>query len=171
MSDQYAVIGNPIGHTKSPLIHRLFAEATGQDLVYAAIEGRPGMNVTAPFKLDAFAFATDRSPRARLAGAANALKFDGERVLAENFDGVGLARDVVRNLGIGLRGRRVLLLGAGEGRCAGRRGADARTGARLWLRRSGRPALRPGVQRHVGQPARRAAPCAGHGLCARGVGL
>jgi shikimate dehydrogenase len=129
MSDQYAVIGNPIGHTKSPLIHRLFAEATGQDLVYAAIEGRPGrfaddveafraaggrgMNVTAPFKLDAFAFATDRSPRARLAGAANALKFDGERVLAENFDGVGLARDVVRNLGIGLRGRRVLLLGAG----------------------------------------------------------
>ena len=129
MSDQYAVIGNPIGHTKSPLIHRLFAEATGQDLAYAAIEGRPGrfaddveafraaggrgMNVTAPFKLDAFAFATDRSPRARLAGAANALKFDGERVLAENFDGVGLTRDVVRNLGVGLRGRRVLLLGAG----------------------------------------------------------
>ena len=129
MSDQYAVIGNPIGHTKSPLIHRLFAEATGQDLVYAAIEGRPGrfaddveafraaggrgMNVTAPFKLNAFAFATDRSPRARLAGAANALKFDGERVLAENFDGLGLTRDVVRNLGIGLRGRRVLLLGAG----------------------------------------------------------
>lgn len=129
MSDQYAVIGNPIGHTKSPLIHSLFAEATGQDLVYTAIEGRPGqfaedvaafraaggrgMNVTAPFKLDAFACATDRSPRARLAGAANALKFDGERMLAENFDGVGLTRDVVRNLGVGLRGQRVLLLGAG----------------------------------------------------------
>ena len=81
MSDAYAVIGNPIGHTKSPLIHGLFAEATGQDMVYTAIEGRigqfaadmdtfraaggRGMNVTAPFKLDAFACATERSPRAQ----------------------------------------------------------------------------------------------------------
>ena len=89
MSDAYAVIGNPIGHTKSPLIHGLFAEATGQDMVYTAIEGRigqfaadmdafrstggRGMNVTAPFKLDAFACATERSPRAQMAGAVNAL--------------------------------------------------------------------------------------------------
>ncbi len=129
MSDQYAVIGNPIGHTKSPLIHGMFAEATGQDIVYTAIEGRigqfaedaqafrvaggRGMNVTAPFKLDAFAFATERSPRASLAGAVNALKFDGERVLAENFDGVGLTRDVVENQGCAMRGKRVLILGAG----------------------------------------------------------
>ncbi len=129
MSDQYAVIGNPIGHTKSPLIHGMFAEATGQDMVYTAIEGRVGgfaedaaafraaggrgMNVTAPFKLDAFAWATERSARASLAGAVNALKFDGERVLAENFDGVGLTRDVVDNLGFALRGKRVLILGAG----------------------------------------------------------
>lgn len=129
MSELYAVIGHPIGHTKSPLIHGLFAQATGQSLVYTAIEGRPGrfaddatafrasgglgMNVTAPFKLDAFAYATERSARASLAGAANALKFAGERVLAENFDGVGLTRDVVRNLGCDLRGRRVLVLGAG----------------------------------------------------------
>ncbi|MFT3718933.1 shikimate dehydrogenase [Pseudorhodoferax sp.] len=129
MADAYAVIGHPIGHTKSPLIHGLFAEATGQDMAYTAIEGRPGhfaedaqafrarggrgMNVTAPFKLDAVAFATDRSERARLAGAANALKFEGERVFAENFDGIGLARDVVHNLGCAMRGRRVLLLGAG----------------------------------------------------------
>ena len=129
MSDAYAVIGNPIGHTKSPLIHGLFAQTTGQDMVYTAIEGRigqfaadvdafraaggRGMNVTAPFKLDAFACATERSPRAQLAGAVNALRFDGDRVLAENFDGVGLTRDVVHNLGHPLKGRRVLLLGAG----------------------------------------------------------
>lgn len=129
MSDTYAVIGNPIGHTKSPLIHGMFAEATGQDMIYTAIEGRVGqfaedaaafratggrgMNVTAPFKLDAFAWATERSARASLAGAVNALKFEGERVLAENFDGVGLTRDVVGNLGFALRGRRVLILGAG----------------------------------------------------------
>lgn len=129
MTDSYAVIGNPIGHTKSPLIHGMFAEATDQDLVYTAIEGTVGgfakdvdrfrhaggrgINVTAPFKLDAFAYATERSDRASLAGAANALKFDGERVLAENFDGVGLTRDVVHNLGCPLKGKRVLLLGAG----------------------------------------------------------
>jgi shikimate dehydrogenase len=129
MSDAYAVIGNPIGHTKSPLIHGLFAEVTQQDMVYTAIEGRigqfaadamaflaaggRGMNVTAPFKLDAFAFATERSPRAQMAGAVNALKFDGGRVIAENFDGVGLTRDVTHNLGCPLKGKRVLLLGAG----------------------------------------------------------
>ncbi|GHC84413.1 shikimate dehydrogenase (NADP(+)) [Pseudorhodoferax aquiterrae] len=129
MSDRYAVIGHPIGHTKSPLIHGMFAKASGQDLVYTAIEGRPGLfaedaaafraaggrglNVTAPFKLDAFAYATERSARASLAGAVNALKFDGERVLAENFDGVGLTRDVVRNLDCAMQGKRVLVLGAG----------------------------------------------------------
>lgn len=129
MSDAYAVIGNPIGHTKSPLIHGLFAEATRQDLVYTAIEGRIGqfaadvdafraagglgMNVTAPFKLDAFAYATEHSQRAQMAGAVNALKFDGERVIAENFDGVGLTRDVVHNLGCPLKDKRVLVLGAG----------------------------------------------------------
>jgi shikimate dehydrogenase len=71
------------------------------------------MNVTAPFKLDAFAYATSRSERAELAGAANALMFDGEQVLAENFDGVCLVRDVVHNLACPLQGQRVLLLGAG----------------------------------------------------------
>lgn len=129
MTDAYAVIGNPIGHTKSPLIHGMFAEVTHQDLVYTAIEGIVGgfakdvdrfrqagglgLNVTAPFKLDAFAYATEHSDRARLAGAVNALKFDGDRVLAENFDGIGLTRDVVHNLGCPLKGKRVLLLGAG----------------------------------------------------------
>lgn len=129
MTDRYAVIGNPIGFSKSPLIHGTFAQATGQDIDYTAIEGPLGgfagaadafraagglgLNITAPFKLDAFAYATERSERAQLAGAANAMKFDGERVLAENFDGVGLVRDVTHNLNQSLKGKRVLLLGAG----------------------------------------------------------
>ena len=129
MTDLYAVIGNPIHQSKSPLIHGMYAQATGQDMAYSAIEGPlggfagavdafraaggRGMNITAPFKLDAFAYATEHSERAQLAGAVNALKFDGERVQAENFDGVGLVRDVVHNLNTPLAGRRVLLLGAG----------------------------------------------------------
>lgn len=129
MTHRYAVIGNPINHTKSPLIHGLFAQATGQDMVYTAVLGTPGafaqdvaafrlagglgMNVTVPFKIDAFASATDPSERARMAGAVNALKFDGDRILAENFDGIGLARDVTHNLGVPLAGKRVLILGAG----------------------------------------------------------
>lgn len=88
MTDHYAVIGRPINHTKSPLIHALFAATTGQDLEYGAIEGSledfvgdvqrfraqggQGLNVTAPFKLQAFQLATESSERARLARAANA---------------------------------------------------------------------------------------------------
>jgi shikimate dehydrogenase len=129
MPDLYGVIGNPIGHTKSPAIHAAFAEATAQDLVYVAIEGPlgefaarvdqfrrdggRGLNVTIPFKLDAFAYATNCSERATLAGAVNAMKFEGARVYAENFDGIGLRTDVERNLKCPLAGRRVLLLGAG----------------------------------------------------------
>ncbi|WP_175952498.1 shikimate dehydrogenase [Burkholderia sp. BCC0405] len=132
MTDQYAVIGNPIGHTKSPLIHGLFAQATRQDIGYTAIEGPvepagafaaavraffdgggKGLNVTAPFKLDAFAMSDERSERARLAGAANALKFDGGRILADNFDGIGLVRDIEANLNLPMAGKRILVLGAG----------------------------------------------------------
>lgn len=129
MTDSYAVIGNPISHTKSPLIHCSFARETGQVLDYIAIEGSVagfagevrafreaggrGMNVTAPFKLQAFELADERSERAQLAGAVNALKFEGGRILAENFDGIGLVNDIQRNLGLSLAGKRVLLLGAG----------------------------------------------------------
>ena len=129
MTDRYAVIGNPIEQSKSPQIHLAFAQATGQDLGYTRVlgplggfaaavdafraEGGRGMNVTAPFKLDAFAYATERSRDAQLAGAVNALKFEGDRVLGENFDGVGLVRDVVHNLACPLQGQRVLVLGAG----------------------------------------------------------
>lgn len=132
MTDQYAVIGNPIGHTKSPLIHGVFAEATQQAMSYVAIEGPlnpedafagvvrefagaggKGLNVTAPFKLKALALADECSERAALAGAANALKFENGRIIAENFDGIGLLRDIEVNLGVPLAGKRVLLLGAG----------------------------------------------------------
>jgi shikimate dehydrogenase len=124
MTDRYAVIGNPIVQSKSPLIHAAFAKSTKQDLEYTKIEGPlngfeaavlafrdaggKGMNVTAPFKLQAFAMATDPHEAARVAGAANALKFDGERIEAQNFDGVGLANDIERNLGLPLAGKRVL---------------------------------------------------------------
>ncbi len=131
MTDRYAVIGHPIGHSKSPLIHGLFASATGQVMTYEAIDGGTdeggfaraladfraaggrGMNVTLPFKLQALAAADAASDDARLAGAANALAFDGGRIEARNFDGIGLVRDIEVNLGVPLQGRRVLLLGAG----------------------------------------------------------
>lgn len=129
MTDRYAVIGNPIGHSKSPLIHGAFAQATGQDIEYTAIEGPldgfratveafiaaggRGMNVTIPFKLQAFEIATDPMESARLAGAVNALKFEGGRIWAQNFDGLGLVNDIQRNLGVSLTGKRVLICGAG----------------------------------------------------------
>ena len=129
MIDRYAVIGRPINHTKSPLIHGLFAQASGQQLQYTAIEGSldafeaqvlqfrreggQGMNITAPFKLRAFELADRRSDRAQLARAANALKFEDGHIVAENFDGIGLLRDIEENLGQPLRDRRVLVLGAG----------------------------------------------------------
>ncbi len=127
MTDQYAVIGNPITQSKSPLIHSMFAQACRQDLEYTRIEGHDfavdvdafrarggrGLHITAPFKLAAFAYATEHSERAKLAGAVNAMRFDGEHVVAENFDGVGLVRDVVHNLSCPLKGKRVLVMGAG----------------------------------------------------------
>jgi shikimate dehydrogenase len=129
MTDHYAVFGHPIAHSKSPLIHGLFAQATGQDLDYSAIEapldgfkatieafrasGGRGANVTLPFKLQAFEIATDPMESARLAGAVNALKFEGDRIVAQNFDGLGLVNDIQRNLGVSLAGKRVLLCGAG----------------------------------------------------------
>ena len=130
MTDRYALLGNPVGHSKSPFIHGEFAKATGHDISYGLIEaplegfaaaalafrdsGGKGCNVTTPFKLQAFELATERLERARQAGAVNCMKFEPDgRILAENFDGIGLAADIERNLGFPMRGRRVLLLGAG----------------------------------------------------------
>ncbi|MDZ4202492.1 MAG: shikimate dehydrogenase [Gallionella sp.] len=133
MTDQYAVIGNPISHSKSPLIHRMFAEQTGQDISYEAIEapldcfaatierlrseGYKGCNVTVPFKFEAFKLATQWSERAQIAQAVNTLKFDGDEIIGDNTDGAGLVTDIERNLGIALYGKNVLLMGAGGAAC------------------------------------------------------
>ena len=132
MTDRYAVFGNPVGHSKSPRIHSLFARQTGQDISYQAIlagqhgfvaavsafiaaGGDParGANVTLPFKEEAFRLATRRTPRAEAAGAVNTLSFDPDGIVGDNTDGAGLVRDLKHNLGCDPGGRRILLLGAG----------------------------------------------------------
>ncbi|MFZ6771166.1 shikimate dehydrogenase [Undibacterium sp. SXout7W] len=128
-TDAYVVIGNPIAHSKSPAIHAHFAAQTAQQMDYQRLlapldqfaatvhtfiaAGGKGANVTVPFKLEAFALATELTPRAQAAGAVNTLKFDGEKILGENTDGIGIVMDIVRNAGFALRSKRVLLLGAG----------------------------------------------------------
>jgi shikimate dehydrogenase len=129
MLDRYAVIGNPVAHSKSPLIHAAFAQATGQAMSYdrllapldgfaAAVErfaseGGRGLNVTAPFKLEAFALAAEKSERALSAGACNTLAWRDDHWFADNTDGAGLMHDLVHNLGVAIGGRDVLIFGAG----------------------------------------------------------
>ena len=129
MSDRYAVIGNPVAHSKSPRIHAVFAGLTLQDMTYEAIlapvdgfepavrafiaAGGRGLNVTVPFKLQAYALAQTRSPRAEAAKAVNTLIFSPSGIHGDNTAGVGLVADLRRNLGVPLAGKRVLLLGAG----------------------------------------------------------
>jgi shikimate dehydrogenase len=129
MTDSYAVFGNPIAHSKSPLIHAAFAHQTGQDMVYSALlapldgfrevvsafraQGGCGANVTVPFKEQAYALATRHTPRAQAAGAVNTLKFEADGLLGDNTDGAGLVCDLVTNLGFSLAGQRILLMGAG----------------------------------------------------------
>ncbi len=129
MPDRYAVIGNPIAHSKSPQIHVEFARLTAQDLTYERIlapldafvatvhaeraEGLCGCNVTLPFKTEAFGLATLHTNRAALAGAVNTLKFEGDEIIGDNTDGAGLVADLVGNLGLDLGGKRILILGAG----------------------------------------------------------
>lgn len=132
MTDRYAVFGHPITHSLSPRIHRAFAQQTGQDLSYEAIDAGPdaasfdralrafhdeggrGANVTVPFKLRALECADGADVAARLAGAANTLRWgDDGRLLARNTDGSGLVRDMQQHLQVPLAGKRILLLGAG----------------------------------------------------------
>ncbi len=129
MADRYAVIGNPVAHSKSPWIHAEFARQTGQDIDYRRIEaplegfartvdafraaGGRGANVTLPFKDQAFRYCAALSERARAALAVNTLVLDGPAPRGDNTDGVGLVRDLQANLGIALAGKRVLLMGAG----------------------------------------------------------
>ena len=126
----YAVIGNPIAHSKSPDIHAQFAQQTGVALRYERVlapedgfaamvdglraQGLQGCNVTVPFKLDAFAYADVLSDAARWAGAVNTLTFkDDGKAYGDNTDGVGLVRDITRNLNTPIAGKRIALLGAG----------------------------------------------------------
>lgn len=128
--DRYAVFGHPIGHSKSPRIHTLFAEQTAQNLIYTAEDVMPelfepavrdffgtrglGLNCTVPLKELAYRMADHRSERAERSKAVNtlALRPDGT-IFGDNTDGVGLVRDLTVNLGLELAGRRILLLGAG----------------------------------------------------------
>jgi shikimate dehydrogenase len=128
--DRYAVMGNPVAHSLSPLIHGQFAAQTGQDISYEAIlvplegfqaavqtfqaEGGKGLNVTVPFKEEAWRLADEQSERARRARAVNTLVLQEDgRILGENTDGVGLLRDLTRNHEINIKNRRILILGAG----------------------------------------------------------
>ena len=135
--DRYAVMGQPVAHSQSPFIHRAFAVQTGQALQYERIEcpldgfeaglrqfiaradpaqgvgPARGCNITVPFKFQVLPLAAQASPRALLAQAANTLMLDGTDWSADNTDGVGLVRDIAEGAGLDLRGRRLLLIGAG----------------------------------------------------------
>ncbi len=129
VNDRYAVIGNPIAHSKSPIIHTTFAKQTGQLLTYERVlapldgfvstvqnmrlNGFKGVNVTVPFKLEAFQLADNLTERAHDAGAVNTLVFDEQGITGDNTDGAGIVRDIEQNLQIQIAGKRVLLIGAG----------------------------------------------------------
>lgn len=127
--DKYGVVGNPIAHSRSPEIHQRFALQAKQLLSYERIEapldgfedkaltlreaGYGGLNVTLPFKVDAAKLADDLTPRARVAGAVNTLKFDGDTIIGDNTDGIGFVRDLRERLQFSLANCTVLILGAG----------------------------------------------------------
>ena len=126
----YAVVGNPVAHSKSPLIHSLFAKQTGQDLEYTTQQcddsnfdqtvldffsaGGDGLNITVPFKERAFALATECSDQAALAKAANTLFLDQQNILfGDNTDGIGLVTDISINNNFSINDKKILILGAG----------------------------------------------------------
>lgn len=128
--DRYAVIGHPVSHSRSPWIHAQFARQTGQLIAYDALdiapeelpegvmrffaEGGRGLNVTVPHKQAVLALLDELSEAAEVAGAVNTIARLGDgRLRGENTDGSGFVRDLMQNLGVGLQGSRVLLLGAG----------------------------------------------------------
>jgi shikimate dehydrogenase len=128
--DRYAVVGNPVAHSLSPRIHASFAAQTAQEISYEAIElpldafatgisglqqkGFSGVNVTVPFKREAWELCNHLSARARDAGAVNTLSFQNDGgIVGDNTDGVGLIRDLTDNLGVAIEGKKILLLGAG----------------------------------------------------------
>ena len=128
--DAYGVMGNPIAHSKSPQIHRAFAQQTGQNITYEAMlvdaggleqavgnfiaHGGKGLNITVPFKQDAWKLVDQRSQRAALSGAVNTIIVNKDQTLTgDNTDGVGLVRDLTQNHGVTLKHSSILLIGAG----------------------------------------------------------
>jgi shikimate dehydrogenase len=127
--DRYGVIGYPVSHSRSPVIHRLFALQTEQQLQYELLQVSPekleiavrqfqrnggkGLNVTVPHKQTVAKLCDNISERARVAGAVNTLSFVDGEIHGDNTDGIGLLRDLVVNLGINLDGASILILGAG----------------------------------------------------------
>jgi shikimate dehydrogenase len=133
MTDKYALIGNPIAHSKSPLIHQAFAVQTSQDISYERIlaplegfeatildlirQGYKGVNVTVPFKFEALKFVAQHgvvNNLAQTAGAINTISFtDDGRIIGDNTDGIGLVNDITHHLKFDIRHKKVLLLGSG----------------------------------------------------------
>ncbi len=127
--DRYGVMGYPVSHSRSPVIHRLFALQTGQELQYELLQvppdklenalrqfrrtGGKGLNITVPHKQEVAKLVDDLSERASLAGAVNTVLFRDGTVYGDNTDGVGLLRDLQRNLGLRLESADILILGAG----------------------------------------------------------
>jgi shikimate dehydrogenase len=143
MPDRYAVIGNPVAHSRSPWIHAEFAQACRQDIEYTRIAapldgfvravgefraaGGKGLNVTLPFKPDAYRYCARASAQARAAAVVNTISF-GPVAQGDNTDGIGLVRDLAGNLGVELARANVLLMGAG-GAAQGVAGALLEAGA------------------------------------------
>lgn len=127
--DRYGVIGYPVSHSRSPVIHRLFALQTGQVLQYELLQVLPdklesairqfqntggrGLNITLPHKSEAVRLVDQLSERAKSAGAINTLAFQDNVIIGDNTDGIGLMRDLITNLGLTIRGAKILILGAG----------------------------------------------------------
>jgi shikimate dehydrogenase len=163
--DEYCVFGNPVQHSKSPWIHARFAQLTGQEMRYGkrlvpldgfagavrefCAEGGKGCNVTVPFKFESPAIATRLTPRAQLAQASNTLRFEGDEVLGDNTDGVGLVNDIRENAGVDLAGVDLLLVGAG-GAAAGVLGPLIETGPRrIVVANRTQPKAAALIQRHA----------------------
>jgi shikimate dehydrogenase len=127
--DRYGVMGYPVSHSRSPVIHRLFALQTSQNLQYELLQVSPeklesavrqfqrtggkGLNITVPHKSEVVRLVDQLSDRAATAGAVNTLSFKGGEVHGDNTDGIGLLRDLAVNLGVAIEGANILILGAG----------------------------------------------------------
>jgi len=129
MTDRYGVMGYPVSHSRSPVIHRLFAAQTGEDIQYELLQvppdkletavaqfgrtGGKGLNITVPHKAEVAKIVDELSERAHQAGAVNTVVFREDSLFGDNTDGIGLVRDLTANHGLNLKGRKILILGAG----------------------------------------------------------